>query len=144
MSEFRTMLGKIGDMGAKAEQFIFEHGTEYARRAEWCGKYWRGAKGNCFMNATHLAIGHYKLTYVEGFGSILGGIPILHAWCIDPRGLVVDPTWDDESDLYIGVPVAHELLMAEMERTKCYGVLFERGIKFNEKFAKKWKRKAVA
>ena len=139
MSSLPTMLKLIGNMGAKCEKFILDHGTEYTFRP-LPKKYRAGPERYCFMNAARLALSSRELIYVEGFGSseILCSIPALHAWCIDARGRVVDPTWTDPTSTYVGITISDELLMAEQMRTKHYGVLFEGGIKFNEKFATQW------
>lgn len=144
MSGLRSTLQRIGSMGAMAEGFIAEHGTEYAFRP-LPKKYRPGPDRHCFMNAAQLALAHRGLTYVEGFGTseTLCGVPALHAWCIDARGLVVDPTWDDPTGTLLGVPITDALLRAELMRTKHWGVLFAGGVKFNERFVRQWKREAV-
>lgn len=145
MNHLRATLKIISDLGAKAEKFILDHGTEYTFRP-LPKKYRLGVERYCFMNAARLALWDRELTYVEGYGSseIVLGFPMLHAWCIDTRGRVVDPTWTDPTSVYIGIPVSDGLLMEEQERTRHYGVLFEGGVKFNENFVERWKREAMA
>jgi hypothetical protein len=44
------------------------------------------------------------LFYCEGFATFSGlSLPLLHAWCIDDRGRVYDPTWKENGDEYYGV-----------------------------------------
>ena len=52
-----------------------------------------GRLGECFKNASRLALYHNDLTYCEGYA--MGIIPVLHAFCIDAKGNVVDNTWRD-------------------------------------------------
>lgn len=54
-------------------------------------RYAYGEVGYCFDNAAHLALSDENLTYCEGIA--IGVIPTLHAWCVDPKGRVIDPTW---------------------------------------------------
>lgn len=77
----------------------------------------------CFMNAAMLATQcRRRLTYVEGFA--LGYFPMHHAWCIDARGHVVDPTWDEpEKAEYLGVEIPVDILRRELLRLGHYGVL---------------------
>lgn len=54
------------------------------------------AKQACFFNAGRLVFEHPDaLTYVEGyaFGAPELPTPILHAWCVEGDGRVIDPTW---------------------------------------------------
>ena len=58
---------------------------------------------NCFANATHLAV-MKRLQYVEGFAFALAGWHLVHhAWCLDAKGRVIDPTWQLGMGYY-GVP----------------------------------------
>jgi hypothetical protein len=64
---------------------------------------------DCGVNAARDAF-RSPLTYVEGFalrGSFYPGIPILHAWCVDAAGGVIERTWahDDEIE-YLGLRIA--------------------------------------
>jgi hypothetical protein len=66
----------------------------------------RGAPGKCFANAQRVAHDH-GLRYAEGFaGPSLAGEWTLHAWNVDARGRVIDPTWGNEPGprgRYLGV-----------------------------------------
>jgi hypothetical protein len=55
----------------------------------------RGERNCCFANAFRLARARSGLSYVEGFGTLWGSDTSLHrhAWCVDDRGQVIDPTW---------------------------------------------------
>lgn len=75
------------------EQFVLEHG-------EWWDyeplplEYEFGAPRTCFANAIVLCVLHPELTYVEGYGMMIDiGLPIHHAWNVDPDGRVIDSTW---------------------------------------------------
>lgn len=73
-----------------------------------------GAMGFCYHNTLQLvARASGLLTYVEGyalpsFGDGEAGIPVQHAWAVDPFGNVLDNTW----------PYPHE--------SAYYGITFER------------------
>lgn len=54
-------------------------------------RYAYGEMKQCFANAARLALATPDLTYCEGVA--LAIIPTHHAWCIDTKGRVVDPTW---------------------------------------------------
>jgi len=55
-------------------------------------KYAYGEMKQCFANAARLALREPTLTYVEGFAHS-GLIPVHHAWTVDLKGRVIDPTW---------------------------------------------------
>lgn len=55
-------------------------------------EYQRGAPRMCFGNAIVLAATR-GLRYIEGFALSPLGLPIHHAWNLDPAGQVVDTTW---------------------------------------------------
>ena len=60
----------------------------------------------CFANAGRLVLARQGWTYCEGFAvSDKLRIPVVHAWCLDASGNVVDPTWETpESCSYLGIP----------------------------------------
>lgn len=76
----------------------------------------------CFFNAAKLAMKHKELTYVEGFGNCI--IPVQHAWCVDAKGNVIDPTWEKpEEATYFGIPFKTDFLKKFLLRSKVYGLL---------------------
>lgn len=54
-------------------------------------RYAYGEMKQCFLNSARLALQTPGLTYCEGVA--LAIIPTHHAWCIDTKGRVIDPTW---------------------------------------------------
>lgn len=68
---------------------------------------WRPATF-CYANASNLArTSNGRFSYAEGY-ALKGGRPVLHAWCVDAAGNVVDPTWSDPrtggiGQAYLGV-----------------------------------------
>jgi len=61
----------------------------------------RGKMKECYMNAFYLAEEN-NWQYIEGYAA--GLIPMLHAWCLDSKKQVVDPTWND-GQWYYGVAI---------------------------------------
>jgi len=109
--------------------FILAHGREYPIGPNtYAGP--RGEPKGCFMNATHLAQMDRRMTYCEGKTSSILGVPIDHAWCIDPDGIVVDPTLDSlmldgtkRECEYFGVPLRTDYVLRAIKLNKIYGVL---------------------
>ena len=68
---------------------------------EWRGTKWTKFRGRgyrkqtpqyCFHNSWNYSLIFPDLTYYEGY-AYSGLMAVHHAWCVDPDGLVVDPTW---------------------------------------------------
>jgi hypothetical protein len=56
-----------------------------------------------------------NLTYVEGFALIgPGKSALLHGWCADNQGKVIDCTWDDRGTAYFGVPIHPEYVRRKL------------------------------
>ena len=105
--------------------FLLAHGRDYAIGPHSYALP-RGEQGQCFMNATHLALDLPHLTYVEGKVAC-HGIGIDHAWCVDEEGIVVDPTIRDGHDGhisdYFGVPFKTPYLRKAIIWNGYYGLL---------------------
>lgn len=63
----------------------------------------------CYANAFAMASVRADLVYAEGYAVCDVGDGALlhfqHAWCVDPDGVVVDPTWDTPGEAYLGLPL---------------------------------------
>ena len=62
-----------------------------------------GLPKGCYYNCLQILDEHPELTYCEGYALADGLVlPVPHAWLINSKGEVIDPTWNDRS-AYIGV-----------------------------------------
>ena len=102
------------------ERFILECGQDFkpAKRPKGLRKM---TDKQCYRNATVLSR-ERGLHYAEGFAASI--IPVLHAWCVDDNGTVIDPTWrHPETAAYRGFIIPQEILAREILRNGYYGVL---------------------
>lgn len=102
----------------------------------------------CFANAYRLAR-ELNYCYVEGYAYKLV-FPMLHAWVIDSKGMVLDPTWgivkDGYKKYYIGIPLDINFVNISISRQGEYGILddWKSGFPLLRKFElgyidKRWK-----
>lgn len=85
-----------------------------------------GPKRQCYENAGLLVLARPDLTYVEGYAYPNGLIPVHHAWCVDSKGVVVDPTYDTpDQNQYYGIPISSALLKRHLLTTKYWGLFAE-------------------
>lgn len=112
------------------EDFVLQNGEAFTPdKLKRPYKY--GKLKECYGNAAKLALLYDNLTYVEGFG-YRNILPVMHAWCVDENGLVVDPTWrwgrkgtqweSMEGELF-GVRIPKDILTEKLLRTRTYGVI---------------------
>lgn len=89
----------------------------------------RGELGECYSSAGKLALTRPdEFIYCEGWAQSSIGIPLQHAWCIDHRGNVVDPTWPHREDAqYLGFPIKTTALRDRVLNTQSWG-FFTKGI----------------
>jgi hypothetical protein len=83
----------------------------------------------CFMNAYNATQANPKLRYAEGYAH-MGAIPLHHAWALDEKNRVVDPTWPErevplEGRAYYGVAMDPKKAFKRMTRHGTYGVYFK-------------------
>jgi len=98
------------------EDFVLKNGLMFTGRQMEVTK---GRIKECYCNAWHLADGR-RLVYVEGFA--VGVIPVMHAWCVDEKGNIYDPTWEDGRE-YFGVPFDLAYVTKVIFKKKTFGVL---------------------
>lgn len=113
-----------GEIKRSFATLLLEHGREYQTdEHSFVGR--RMQKKMCYRNAALRVIEDNSLTYVEGYTTSLGFIPIEHAWYVGPSGMVVDPTLRDDDDEreYFGVGFTTDFLRSEILRRKVWGLL---------------------
>ncbi len=87
-----------------------------------------GVARQCYRNSFYLMESNPELTYVEGYCHI-GILPIEHAWCVDKKGKVIDPTLViKENDVmnpcgYFGIPFTKEYVYFTALSTKVFGII---------------------
>jgi hypothetical protein len=85
--------------------FVIKHGRNWLP-GPLPKRFTRGKQNLCFENAAKLTLAHSDLVYVEGY--VYQPVePILHAWCVDKLGIVIDNT------------------LTSPERCKYFGVAFK-------------------
>lgn len=111
-----------------AEDFVLKEGREFKVNYRKLNKYPMGEVKQCYQNAFNLALAYPELIYVEGFASTV--IPTMHAWVIDQKGVVYDPTWSMKERKeeyrptgYYGVPFSLKQCWEVMGQSNHYGVL---------------------
>ena len=102
--------------------FVLEHGMQWTTMAPKQPK--RGVLRGCYMNAANLALARKDVIYVEGYAA--GIIPVMHAWCVDAQGQVLEPTWPPalwKGADYFGIPFSREFLKQRLMTQEYYGLL---------------------
>lgn len=101
--------------------FIKTHGRLWKPCPELPKSVRPGTAKQCFKDAALLAMRRPDLIYCEGYG--LSIFPVLHAWCVDQSGKVVDPTWTGNGIYareYFGVAILTDYLTEALLQQKHY------------------------
>jgi len=104
------------------EDFLLKEGYHMGDRSPRSDKIRRGKMKECFRNAYLLALSRPYMTYCEGYAVGNGLMPVMHAWCIDENGQVVDVTWKDGKD-YFGVPFKISYVSRIIRAKNSYGII---------------------
>lgn len=104
------------------EDFVLKEGYLMGDRSPRSDKIRRGKMKECFRNAYLLALSRPHMTYCEGYAAGIGIMPVMHAWCIDENGQVVDVTWKDGRN-YFGVPFKIAYVSRIIRSKKNYGII---------------------
>lgn len=101
------------------EEFVLKNGREFTYQPRPKGVK-LGTPQECYKNAARLAMRNELLTYVEGYA--FGVFPVMHAWCVNKDGIVIENTWE-EGEGYFGVPIKTKYLMHSIYKSQYYGVI---------------------
>lgn len=102
-------------------EIVLRHGRAFSGNPLPKG-YRHGRIGVCYANSFRTAI-RKRITYVEGFADIGFG-PMLHAWCVDAHGKVIDRTWCfNGKNEYFGIPIKPSYLKKLHRCRQIYGVI---------------------
>lgn len=134
-ADLLKFLGQMSQFGTRPKGFIYNNLYDFVLKTGRPHKVpkrrppiplWK--KGECFMNAFKIVDDYFlerkslgQLTYVEGYAYTVG-IPMLHAWAIDPYDCVFDPTWE-EGKAYYGVEFPLDYVRKVILKRKAWGVL---------------------
>ena len=128
---WRELRDRTGAKGADGmimtADYILENADVFAGRV-LPSEYRMGEIKMCFKNAAELALADPSLTYHEGYAVGRAGIPVLHAWCVDEDGGVVDPTWptdgaDPTEWTYLGCGFQTDFVCRVLVEKETWGVL---------------------
>jgi len=92
-------------------EFVHKHGMPFGKCMPLPKGYSPGKEQRCFFNAFCMTVKYPKLTYVEGFARLVlcKDMDCIHhhAWVVDERGRVFDPTWTGKlkGAEYFGIPL---------------------------------------
>ena len=135
MASLVSYLKDINDKFPQSiEAIVYTHGHEYTPQPLDKKKYKRGKVSYCYYNAYKLSL-CTDLIYVEGFAfPDVMDIPMMHAWCADKDGNVIDNTWPIHGLEYFGITFDHEFIHHIQIETELYGVLDVRSKYFRQRF----------
>lgn len=88
----------------------------------------KGEPKGCYQNCLKVLFKNPTLYYCEGFAAYNDiSFAIAHAWLVNEKGQVIDPTWFKKTDLqncaYFGVVFDEEFVMEMAAKLKVYGIL---------------------
>jgi hypothetical protein len=112
---------------SSTQKLIVDLGIGFDRKIE---SSFIGKPQECHKNAFDVLMKYPKpeLFYCEGFAIYADiGIPIYHAWLVNERGEIIDPTWHEPASFiehaYIGVAFDREFVRTVAVETGTYGIL---------------------
>lgn len=123
LRDLLTMLAKAVEQGNpkcpnhSIYRYVLLHGQFWTPQPLPAG-FHRGIPKTCFQQSQALAK-QRKLQYVEGYAlpGVGVGLAVLHGWCVDGDGRVVDITWEKPGLAYCGVVLDLKLVKAQLKGT---------------------------
>jgi hypothetical protein len=121
MDKSRGITSLTGSGFVSHERFLLRYG-QWFKTDERTSSGRRMTPKQCYCNSAERALKDPTLRYCEGYCYGCDHFLFVHAWLIDERGMVVDPTLRETPLAYFGVRFKTEYLMQTMERTGLYGI----------------------
>lgn len=126
------LIGKRLTNGAQSpHRFLLDHGRAFqVTDKTYAGK--RDAMKQCYSNAGRRALDpNTKLFYAEGYVTSVG-IPIPHAWLVNAKGEVFDPTLRDNDEdhggrAYYGLAFDRRWMSKALLQSQVWGLLTDLG-----------------
>ncbi len=117
VDELMTNVRKSGWLYHSYEGFIMWEGTPRIDvRVDVSGRV-----KECYKNAYMAAIEN-DWSYVEGY-AMSEILPVMHAWCLDNEGQVVETTWETAGTEYYGVTLEIMWVTERIAATGMWGVM---------------------
>ena len=126
MQSCQAFLQELAGKGVTMASFYLRNGRRFGLDPKSApGSH--GVPNACYANAAALAERCQDLRYCEGFALRPGLVPVHHAWCIDIKGVVVDPTWRHVAGTdYFGVVFRRDYLTRALAENGRAGILVDR------------------
>ena len=71
----------------------------------------------CYQNCQNLVKEYPEFTYCEGYALASDVIiPVRHAWLINTHQEVIEPTWNDNDSIYLGIPFSASWFQSILNR----------------------------
>ncbi len=106
------------------QRLILENGLPFLERI--APSPFNGVPKSCYQNCFQALWKYPELNYCEGF-AISDDVPIAisHAWLVDAKSQVIDPTWSNDAPgcTYFGAVFTEDFVREIALKTKCYGIL---------------------
>ncbi|MCG5062215.1 MAG: hypothetical protein KA714_30675 [Limnoraphis sp. WC205] len=117
------------------EALILDYGIAFENKSELSIL---GEPKACYQNCYEIMLNRPDLYYCEGY-AIDDNLPlaVLHAWLVNDKGEVIEPTWlDERKAVYFGVVFNKDFVINMSTETKSYSILendymFDHKIKMN-------------
>lgn len=123
----RAYIEALGKVGYQYAQVIAEHGRFFQVAEEQPQTL---IKKQCFFNAFTMVKddqweSEEPVIYCEGYAVASANVvfPLEHAWVINTKGEVLDPTWSPPGVIYFGIPFRYDWLLETLRGKSYYGLL---------------------
>ena len=101
-ANIENVIGIAAERFLRLREFVLREGRFYTPQT-YPTQYRVGDRGLCYRDSMRLSI-ESELVYVEGFAlTYVAKVAMLHGWCSDDLGRVVDSTWPNTGIAYYGV-----------------------------------------